>query len=372
MQEIALQQQRIVDRIALAGSLIAMLSAAAFIALDPVQTVVRQAPPDVAPAAIQVAAPLTPAAERSALLRLELPSPTWTVVTDGTWAAYSRLAKGEPGEIVVGSLREANWKVAHRAAAGTYFGQLSLAAAVLVFEEIALSGADPVPGQVTVQLLNAASGERSTVDRYAPLAPGSASPVTDGSRVFWVRHTLLPGGLVGQDLYRLDLRSGDRRMLFRQMAQVSGLALGYDTLAFTTLANERSESYVIDLASGALQRIEGFAFSYVQSVGPGGVILTGSPSPNTPAASWLVRADGSRQRVASDCFNVQLTQRLLAMRCGAQIEIRDLVRGTSLHRFAGDAGALAVYESGVVWGEGDALMVYELPALDTVRLSRPE
>jgi hypothetical protein len=373
VNEIALQQQRTVDRIALAGTLLAMLSAAAFIALDPVQTVVRRAPARLEPVAPgRDAALVAPVPERSPLRRLELPSPTWTVVTDGSWAAYSRVARGEPAEIVVRSLRDESWKVAHRAGPAAYFGQLSLAGGVLAFEEIALSSADAVPGEVTVQMLNVTSGARTTVDSYARLAPGSASPVTDGSRVFWVRHTLLPGGLVGQDLYQLDLASGDRRMLFRQMAQVSGLTLGYETLAFTTLANERSESYVVDLASGALRRIEGFAFSYVQSVGPEGVVLSGSPTPATPAASWLVRADGSRQRLAADCFNVQMTLRLLALRCGAQVEIRDLRSGTSLYLFAGDAGALAVYESGVVWGEGDALVVYDLPALETVQLHGAE
>src|SRR5207237_681254 len=83
----------------------------------------------------------------------------------------------------------------------------------------------------------------------------------------------------------------------------------------------------------------GFAYSYMQSIGPSGVVVTGATTADAPAASWLVNTDGTRTRLASDCFNVTVSARVLAMRCASQLEIRDLATASSLYRFAVPAGA---------------------------------
>lgn len=372
MNEIALRQQQTIDRIALAGSMLAFLAAAAFLTLDPVQTVARRTPgasrpSDLAP----LAAPAATGSASSALVRLELPSPTWTVVTDGTWAAYSRMAKGELPEIVVRSLHSAAWSVAYTASEGGYLGQLSLADGVLLFEEIALPGAEALPSRIAVRALDVETGELATLDSYTPTVPGSASPITDGTRALWIRQTDACGGGC-QELRVRDLASGSERSAFVTTAQVTGVAVWGDTLAFSAVADRNAASYRLDLATSVLTRIDGFAFSYVQSIGPDGVVLTGGLGLDAPAASWLVAADGTRTRLASDCFNVTMTSRVLAMRCASQIEIRDRVTGTSLYRYAGDAGALAVYDGGVVWGEGAELVLYALPPLESPELPRPE
>ncbi len=363
MSQIALQQQRTVDRIALAGSLVALLAASAFIALDPVQTVARRAPTVATAPAVRVAA----ASERSPLVRLALPTATWTVVTDGSWAAYARLSKGEPAEIVVRSLRGEDWRVAYRAAPDAYLGQLSLAKGVLTFEEIGVPGSDALPSRISVGALDVASAERTAVDAYAPLVPASAAPITDGSRVLWVHQTAQ-----GQEIREHVLATGASRVVYAGPAQLAGLSLWRDTLAFTVLAQGDTASYTLDLASGALSRIDGFAFSYVQSIGPSGVVVTASPSAQAAAASWLVGAEGTRTRLASDCFNITMTERVLAMRCASQIEVRDLATSSSLYRLAGLAGSLAVSDRTVVWGEGDTLVVYELPTLESRPLPQAE
>lgn len=366
MNELALQQQRTVDRIALTGSLIAVLAAAAFIAFDPVQTVARRA----APAAPIAAAPATAAARAetpSPLVRLSLPSATWSVVSDGTWAAYARLPDGQQAELVVRSLTSDAWRVAYRAAPGSYLGQLSLEDGVLAFEEIALPGKDALPDRISVNAVTVDTGEVRLVDSFAPVASIASSPVTDGSTVLWVRPSAR-----GHEVRELDLASGTSRTVYRSDAEISGLALASDRVAFTTVGIGSTHSFVMDRATGEVTPVDGFTFSYVQSLAPDGVIVTASEGGDAAAASWLVRRDGTRTRLASDCFNVAMTARITAMRCATQIEIRDRATGSALYRFAGDAGALAVFDTGVVWGEGDALMLFRAPTLAPPATVRPE
>ncbi len=359
--------QRTVDRIALTGAALALVSAVAFIALDPVQTVVRRVPAAPAAAPAEPAATAAPvAAESTPLVRLALPSAAWSVVTDGRSIAYARLKEGEPGEIVVRSLVNEDWRVAYRAAAGSYLGQLSLRSGMLAFEELAQAQ----PGRTIVRLLNVATGERRVVDQYTPLGVRygegggyiSSSPVTDGARVFWIHQTLMPKGGVCNEIRVLDVATGEDRLLYQKMAPISGLAVHGDTLAFTMVTKDAAHAYTVDVASGALSQIDdGFSVSYVQSVGPAGVVVSGAERAAVNSASWLIRADGTRTRIASSCFNVTVTDRVIAMRCGSQIEIRDLATGASLYAYSGSAGPLAVYDRGVVWGEGDSLVKYELP-----------
>src|SRR5207248_315710 len=120
MNELALQQQRTVDRVALIGSTLAILAAAAFVTLDPVQNVARRPS---SPAAHVTPAPAT-AADHSPLVELALPSPAWTIVTDGTWAACARLEAGQPAEVVARALHRDASHVVYRAGASSYLGQL--------------------------------------------------------------------------------------------------------------------------------------------------------------------------------------------------------------------------------------------------------
>lgn len=372
MNELALRQQQTIDRIALVGSMLAFLGAALFLALDPIQTVARRSPGARATIDLsRVTAPAATATGRSPLVRLDLPSPTWTVVTDGTRAAYSRTGTDDRPAIIVRSLHGSAWSVAYEAAEGGYLGQLSLAKGILAFEEIALPGTAALPSRIAVRALDLQTGELSTIDTYSPAIPGSASPVTDGTRVLWIRQTEACGAGC-QELRERDLATGRERTAFATTAQLGGIALWADTVAFSAVADRNAMSYRLDLASGAVALILDFGFSYVQSVGPDGIVLTGGIGTDAPAASWLVAADGTRTRLASDCFNIAMTARVLAMRCASQLEIRDRVTGTSLYRYAGDAGALAVYDTGVVWGEGAELVLYELPALDAPELPRPD
>lgn len=368
MNELALQQQRTVDRIALIGSAIAILTAAALVALDPVQTVSRH-PSAAARQPAPIAAPLAVTSERSPLVQLSLPSPAWTIVSDGTWAAYARLEKGQPAEVVVRSLHSDESRVVYRAAASSYLGQLSLAKGVLVLEEIAQPSADGSGRTVLVRTVSIASGEQTTVDTFAPTSSLASSPLTDGSRVLWVR----PASGAGDEIREFDLATGKTRVVQRPGTQVAGLALSGNVLAYTAFARDAATSYVVDLgASAAAKPVDGFAYSYVQSVAPEGVVVTGALEAGAPAASWFVKNDGTRSRLGSECFSVTMTARLLAMRCATQIEIRDLATGSSLYRFAGSAGALAVFENGVAWGEGDELVLYELPPLADASHARPE
>jgi hypothetical protein len=366
MNEIALERQRTVDRIAVVGSAIAMLTAAAFVALDPVQTVSRHP----SAAARQPAATLPVAAtpDRSPLVQLSLPSPAWTVVSDGTWAVYARLEQGEPATLVARSLHSESSRVVYQAAASGYLGQLSLADGIVAFEEVTQPNGDGTRRTMAIKTLSIATGAVTVLDTYAPNASLAASPVTDGARVFWTR----PAREGGDEIREFDRATASSSTLSRSGKQIAGLALSGTTLAYTAFAGDEATSYVLDLATGASRPVDGFAYSYVQSVGPDGVVVTAAPTPGAAAASWLVRADGTRTRLGSECFNVTMTARLLAMRCATQIEIRDLATGSSLYHFAGNAGALSVFENGVVGAEGDELVLYELPALADRVSTRPE
>jgi hypothetical protein len=364
MNELALQQQRTVDRIALIGSALAILAATAFVALDPVQTVARRGSSAATGSSLPTVAPAAP--DRSPLAQLALPSPAWTIVSDGTWAAYARLDEGQPAEIVVRALHSDASRVVYRAHEASYLGQLSLAKGVLALEEI-LPGNNGQGREISVRVVNVATGDVTTMDTFAPSSSLAASPVTDGSRLFWVR----PNAAGGDEIRGFDLATSKAWTVQRRPEQIAALALSGNSLAYTAFARDASASYVLDLASGAAKPVDGFAYSYVQSVAPDGVVVTGALAAGAPASSWLVRSDGARTRLASDCFNVTMTARVLAMRCATQIEIRDLATGASLYHFAGNAGALAVFEGGVVWGEGDELMLYELPALARATEARP-
>ena len=365
MNELALRQQRTVDRIALVGSAIAILGATAFVTLDPVQTVARRSSPAV-PAHAAAAAPVAATPERSPLVQLSLPSPAWTVVSDGTWAAYARLAKDEPAEIIVRSLHADDSRVAYRAGTSSYIGQLSLSRGVLALEEILQSGTDGRRA-ISVRALTVSTGEVTLIDRFEPTRSLTASPVTDGSRVLWIRP-----GTSGDEIREFDLVSGKTRIVRHDDAQIAALAIGVDAIAYTVFSGETAKTFVLDPSTGAATPVDGFAYSYIQSVGPDGVVVTGAVTAGSPAASWLVRPDAAKTRLGSDCLNVTMTARVLAMRCASQIEIRDLATASSLYRFAGNAGALAVFDDGVVWGEGDELMLYELPALSDASRARPE
>ena len=369
VDELALHQQRAVDRVAVAGILCTLFVAASFVALDPLQTVARPGGDASVPQPTGSAA-ATASEDRPPFARLSLPSPTWSLVTDGQSVAYVRLARGEPSEIVVRSLSSEDWRTAYQAPEGSYVGQLSLADGLLAFEEVA-SGPG-APSRITVRALRVHTGDRVTLDSYAPLGPGlgesggqaSASPLTDGRRVLWVRQSALPSGSSGDEIRMLDLASGERRTVFESATGISGLVLWRDALAFTLLStNAPARSLVLDLASGEIRAIDGFAYSQVRSAVPGGVILTGSESASGVAASWLVGTDGTRRRLGSDCLDVRMTERVLAMRCGTQLEIRDLATGTRLFQLAPTVGSLAVADRTVVWADGGELTVYELPAL---------
>src|SRR2546426_1848478 len=132
MNELAFRQQQTVDRVAMIGSAIAILVAAAFVTLDPIQTVSRRSSPLSAQPPVVAAAVAAP--ERSPLVQLSLPSPAWTVVSDGTWAAYARLEKGEPAEVVVRRLHSDEWRVPDRPGQTAFLRQLSPPKGRLPFE----------------------------------------------------------------------------------------------------------------------------------------------------------------------------------------------------------------------------------------------
>ena len=365
MNELVLRQQQTVDRVAMVGSAIAILVAAAFVTLDPIQTVARRSAPLSVQAPSTVAAVAAP--EGSPLVQLSLPSPAWTVVSDGTWAAYTRVEKGQPAEVVVRSLRTEDWRVLYRAGESSFLGQLSLAKGLLALEEIVQPNPDATGRSITIRAISIASGDVITVDSFTPMASLASSPLTDGARVWWVRPVAN-----GNEIRELDLATGTTRTVQQRPDQIAGLAFFGDSIGFTAFQRDSGQSYVVDLTNLIAARVEGFAYSYMQSIGPSGVVVTGATTADAPAASWLVNTDGTRTRLASDCFNVTVSARVLAMRCASQIEIRDLATASSLYRFAGNAGALAVFDGGVVWGEGDQLMLYELPSLHEASRSRPE
>ena len=355
MNELALQQQGTVDRIALVGTAIATALAIAFVLLDPIQTVARSAAPATLPERPEPVAPPAVTAP-SPLVQLPLPSPAWTVVSDGSWAVYTRVEPGAAPALVARSLHSDESRLLYRAGATSYMGQLSLGKGVLAFEEIAQPNGDAQGRTIAVRAVSVPGGAVNTIDSFPATRSFAASPLTDGTRVLWVR----PATAGGDEIRSLDLASGSVTTLLRRDDRIAGLALAGGRLAFTAFAGDAGKSYVFDLASARLTPVEGFAYSYVQSIGPAGVIVTAAAAPDAPAASWLVRTDGTRTRLASDCFSITMTARLAAMRCATQIEIRDLATASSLYHFAGNAGALAVFDDGVVWGEGDALMLYEL------------
>src|SRR5919204_6324068 len=156
MNELALQQQRTVDRIALIGSAIAILTAAALVALDPVQTVSRH-PSAAARQPAPIAAPPAVTSERSPLVQLSLPSPAWTVVSDGTWAVYARLEQGEPATLVARSLHSESSRVVYQAAASGYLGQLSLADGIVAFEEVTQPNGDGTRRTMAIKTLSIAT-----------------------------------------------------------------------------------------------------------------------------------------------------------------------------------------------------------------------
>ena len=374
MNEIALQQQRTIDRVALAGSLLAAFAAAAFLAFDPVQTVARR-PAQVPAAVVPVAAAPAPAlADTTPVRSVALPAPTWSAVSDGQWAAYvSSDDKGSPGEIVVRRLANEDWHVAYVATPGRYLGQLSLAAGLLAFEELVPAGTSGAAPTVTVKTLRIDSAELSTIDEYLALdlrygeggGYASSSPVTDGSRVFWIHQTAMSKGGVCNEIRMRDNATGATTIVYQKMTTLGSLAVWGDTLAFTRFTEPASSAFLLDIPSRKLAAVDGFDFSVVQSAGPAGVVVTGG-SFSGSAASWLVRADGTTSRLASDCYNVLANERLSAMRCATQIEIRDLATGDSLFAFAGTAGALAIFPTGVLWAEGDSLSIYEVQPLGGV------
>lgn len=371
MNEVSVRSIRTVDRAATIGIFLTLTAATAFVALDSVRTVTPRAQEVVTRVAVPV--PQTEAVAASPLTRLALPTPTGSIVTDGRWAAYTRLAKGDASEIVVRSLTNDDWYVAYHAPEQTFVGQLSLAQGLLVFEEVTAAQ----NGHVVVRALDLATGTRRVIDEYTRLGVSfgegggfySTLPLTDGQRVFWVHQTAMANGGVCDEIRALDLASGKSTLVFQRMAPVTVLAVSGDTLAFSLAQSSGlTTSFVADLRSGAVSEIDGFAFSQVQSVGPQGVILVGATDAvaNAPE-TWLVGANGTRDRLGSDCYSVAMTARLLAVRCNTAIEIDDLVTGGTFYVLAPNAGQLAVFADGALWTENDELVVYMLPELPRSR-----
>lgn len=362
------QAQRTADRAALSGIAVTFLLATLVLALDPVQTVRRAAPAAPLPAPAPAAAPL--ATPELAPRRLALPSQVWSIVSDGRSAAYVRATDDERSEIVVRSLRSDDWHVAYRAPAGSYVGQLAFAADAIVFEEIAV-GPDG-PTEVTLRLLGVSGGTEAVLDRYVPLdftaGEGggftSALPQLDGRRAAWARQ-VAEGGAVVNEVRVVDLESGASAVEIRRARLVVALALWRDRLAFSLLSSDgRSSSHLLDLASGATSELGGFASSFLHSIGPRGVVVTGTQSWSEPAAAWLVGYDGRRTRLGAQCSTYVFTERVYASRCGERIEVRDLATGGALYQVAPEASALSVTAEGVLWSEGNELVWYELPAED--------
>ncbi len=355
-------QQRVVDRVAVAGIAVTLLAATALVGLDPVQVVSRTRPnpapplPAAVPAKVAAAAP----AEPSPLRRLRLPSQTWQVASDGRLAAFVRVTESGASEIVVGGLDGETWRVAHRTGERRALGQLSLANGVLAFEEFDSGTNEPT---AAVYALRLDTGRWTVVDEYPipqPEGAGngqtltSAAPVTDGSQVYWVRADEIRG---------IDLATGEQRSLTHVDGSVPALFAWRDRIAFTSLRDgEAATANVLDLRTGAVRRLDGFTYAFVQAIGPAGVAVLASESETAPLAVWLVAPDGTRTRIGADCI-VAMSARVLATRCGPRLLIRDLATGRTLTQQSAQVGMPAVYDRGAVWSEGAELVVYDLPAL---------
>ena len=391
MARAPIRAQRTIDRAALAGIAVTFVSASLLLALDPVQVVRRAAPVAPLPAPAPAASPRV--AADSPLRRPSLPSQAWSVVSDGRSVAYVRATDDERSEIVVRSLRSddraragggseadadarasagtrsvPDWRVAYRAPEGSYVGQLAFAADALLFEEVATGPGGPE--EITLRLLRVSSGARTVLDRYVPLdfSAGegggftSALPQLDGRRAAWARQ-VAERGAVTNELRVVDLETGASAVVFRRAKLVTALALWRDRLAFSLLGTDgRSSSHLLDLGSGTARELDGFASSFVHSIGPRGVVVTGAESRDEPAAAWLVGYGGGRTRLGAQCSAYLFTERVFASRCGDRIEVKDLASGGALIEVAPDAGTLAVTVDGVLWSEGSELVWYELPA----------
>ncbi len=326
------------------GILVTLLLTAALVTVDPIQSVGRAAP--VSLTSVPPAPPATAAAS-SAFSRTVLPSRTWAIVGDGERVAYVRVSEDDDrGEIVVKSLASDDWRAVHRAPAGAYISFLAFSGEAIAFEEVA--GA-----RVAIRALRIAGGDAITVDEFE--AGPSALPATDGRRVAWVRQ--------GRDIRLLELASGAQHVAFRATRPVVALALWRERLAFTLVGSDGDSTSYLVAGDGSAAAIPGFTSSLVRSVGSRGVLLTGVESWGRPAASWLVGQDGTRTRLASDCANVALSGRVLALRCGERIEVRDLATGGLMIQRAPDAGSLVALEDGAAWIEGDDLVRYRFDAL---------